>query len=232
MGGIINASECITITSVIILPVVTFLLINAKTVVKIVYERGNFTSQDTAQVSSLFAIYIIGSIIYAYRCVIKTVFFSTKDAKTPMINEMYYLIICITCNLLQVRVFKMDLDALGIAWVISITVVTPLLFIKFRKKYSNISIIDKSTIIEFLKAVFSSIIIIILSKIINSYIIINNIFIKILLHGFLSVSVYLLSMIIIKSKTICEFLFLIIKKAEIIMQLPPKHIIKPAHPMA
>lgn len=199
-----NASNCISMASVLVVPVVAYLMLFSKNIVRVVYERGSFTSSDTIQVSSLFTVYIVGSIVYAYRCIIKTAFFSTKNARTPMINEMLYLLICMVCNVVQVKVFNMGLEALGIAWVISITLMTPILFFQFKKKYLNL--IDKNVILESLKAVISTVFFVIAVLIVKRFIVFSNNFIEIIVFGIIVLIIYAIGMIAMKSSTFVDIL--------------------------
>jgi putative peptidoglycan lipid II flippase len=171
-----------------------------KDIVKIIYERGEFTSHDTQVVASLFTIYIIGTLVYAYRYIIRTAFYSAQNVKVPMINETVYLIVCIVCNLFQVKVLHLGLDALGIAWVISITITTPFLFLSFKRRY--FSILTREVFFETIKAAISSIIAILvalgLGRLINGM----SAYLNTALLLFVFAFVYCLFMILVKSKTL------------------------------
>ena len=206
-----HTNDCLSLSSFILLPLVGFLFLCSKEVVQIVYERGAFTSNDTAVVSSLFSIYIIGSIFLLYRNIIKTAFFSAKNAKIPMINEIIYLILCITANILQIKVFKQGLDSLGISWVVSILLMTPILYFQFRKKY--FSVINKKCLIEIIRITISSLVFVSLLMVLKRYVIrVDNKYLSVLLFFGISVSIYFLLMFLFKSENIKKILMLFRRK--------------------
>jgi len=199
-----NMNKCLSMTSVLVIPIIFFLAVFSKNVVKIIYERGEFTSNDTQVVASLFSIYIIGTIMYAYRYIIRNAFYATKNVKSPMINEIVYLAICIICNVFQVRVLHLGLDALGIAWVISTTITTPFLFISFTKRY--FSVFTKEMIVETIKSLGCATIAILVTIYTNSLILGINAYLNFMILLLVFVIVYGIAMCLVKSNTLKDIL--------------------------
>lgn len=199
-----NMDKCLSITSVLVIPIIAFLAVFSKDVVRIIYQRGEFLPSDTEVVASLFSIYIVGTIVYAYRYIIRNAFYATKNVKLPMINEIVYLLICIACNVFQVKVLHLDLDALGIAWVISITLTTPFLFISFKKKY--FPVFTRSMGLETLKAAVCAVIATVATVYLGNFTQNMNLYLNmaLLLSGF--VVIYVVAMYICKSHTLKDVL--------------------------
>ena len=199
-----NMDKCLSMTSVFVIPIVAFLAVFSKNVVRIVYERGEFLPADTEIVASLFSIYIIGTIVYAYRYIIRSAFYATKNVNTPVVNEIVYLLICIACNVFQVRVLHLDLDALGIAWVISIAITTPFLFVSFKKKY--FPVFTKSMTLETLKASVCAIIAVLAAVYLNSWIQALNMYLSMIVLLLAFVAAYVVLMYICRSTTLKDIL--------------------------
>ena len=197
-------NSCLSMAAALVIPIVTFLYILSNDVVKIIYERGNFTSKNTREVASIFSIYILGSIMYAFRSIIKTAFYSTKNPKTPAKNELLYLILCMACNVIQVKLFHRGLISLGIAWVLSITLVTPFLYFRFQKDHFRI--LNRVTVADGIKSVFASIffgiILIFLNKSMASF---NEYLKTVVLFG-IALIVYSLCMIVLKNSFALELI--------------------------
>ena len=74
----------LVVTALSILPFAMLLVVLAQPVVRLVYERGEFTPDVTAEVAALLAAYAIGMLVYLGRDVLVRIFYALEDSRTPL----------------------------------------------------------------------------------------------------------------------------------------------------
>lgn len=131
-----NFSKAIqrSISSVVIimLPISAGAILLSNPIVKIVFERGKFTPEDTIMTATILSCYAIGMIAFGLREILNQVFYSINDTKTPMINGAFAMIINIILNLLLIKI--LGYKGLALATSISAIIGTALLFYRLKKK--------------------------------------------------------------------------------------------------
>ena len=66
-----------------LLPLTAILMSLSLPIIKLVFEGGNFTSEDSQFVASLLAVYGFGMVFYIFRDILVRVFYALGDGKTP-----------------------------------------------------------------------------------------------------------------------------------------------------
>ncbi len=151
----ITLTEGIRIIFFCILPCSTTLIFLANPIIKIIFERGAFTSKSTALTVGPLIGYSIGLFAGSTVQLILRAYFSLKDYITPAKVGAVMIVLNIICDLIFIMPF-FKLFHTGIA--VSTSVVAPvnmitLLFL-LRKKIGAFD--SKKTIICFLKVLFSA----------------------------------------------------------------------------
>jgi len=131
-------SQGINIILLITVPATIGLMILAKPLVRIFFERGEFNATDTLMTSSALFFYSLGLVSISLRLMLNKVFYSLQDTKTPMINGAISVGLNIVLNLIFVRV--MAHSGLALATSISTTFTSVMLFISLRKKIGSFGI--------------------------------------------------------------------------------------------
>src|SRR5699024_10015185 len=78
----------LSMISVLVIPAMVGLIIFSSPIVKLVFERGQFTAEDTLITSQCLQLYAIGLIGVAVRDIISKSFYAMKDTKTPTKNSV------------------------------------------------------------------------------------------------------------------------------------------------
>lgn len=123
-----------SVNSVVLLtiPISVGAIVLAEPVVRIVFERGAFSSQATHMTAIALACYSIGMIGFGLRDILSKVFYSLKDTKTPMINGALAMIMNIVLNLVFINF--LGYAGLAIATSLSAIICIVLLFRSLKKK--------------------------------------------------------------------------------------------------
>jgi putative peptidoglycan lipid II flippase len=73
----------VRMTAFVAVPASVMLVVLAEPIVGLLYERGSFTRQDTAEVAALLAAFGVGLLGYAFSFVLARSFYSRQNARTP-----------------------------------------------------------------------------------------------------------------------------------------------------
>ena len=114
-------------------------MVYAVPVIRLVYERGAFTAEDTAVTASAFFCYAIGLTFLAVNQLITKVFYSLHDTKTAM----YCSVIAVVCNIVLNLILVRPLAHAGLALATSIAQIINalLLCFAFKGKYPDITLL-------------------------------------------------------------------------------------------
>lgn len=162
-------SESIGTINVLIIPSTVGAMVFAYEIVSLLFARGAFSSDAIVMTSKALFYYSIGMIGIGLREVLMRAFFSMQDTKTPMTNAAIGMILNIILNLILSRV--LGIGGLALATSISAIFTTILLFKSLRKKIGPFGI--RLLSISFLKILFSSLIMGLVSKLCFSYLTAN-----------------------------------------------------------
>jgi putative peptidoglycan lipid II flippase len=113
------------------IPAVFFLLSVRLSAVRVLYERGAFIAQDSVNTAAILLFYLLGIPFIAGNKVIRNVYFSKKDTKTPM--KISY--ISMSINIILAVVLLNSLGVRGLALAVSLSgIVQFVLLIKPYRK--------------------------------------------------------------------------------------------------
>ncbi len=126
----------INIILLITIPSTVGLIVLAKPVVQVAFERGAFDSNATLMTSQALIYYAIGIVPIALRALLARVYYSLQDTKTPMINGAISVGFNIVLNLILVKF--MAHAGLALATSIATTIATLLMFYGLKKKIGSL----------------------------------------------------------------------------------------------
>lgn len=189
----------IEIFYIIILPVVLILIIYAKTIIEILFGRGEFDTAALEITYPTLSLYGIGLIGIALRELLSKAFFALHDTRTPVLNAVFGMIVNIFLNLILSKF--MGLNGLALATSISSIITSILLMISLQKRKIGFKI--NHTFITLIKTILSVLIMFISILILErNLIFIENVIIQQLFNIMLSVIIYIFSLYILKEKNI------------------------------
>lgn len=142
----------INIILLITVPATIGLLLLAKPLVYLFFERNAFDEMATFMTSQALIFYSIGLVGSSLRLMLNKVYYSFQDTVTPMKNGIIAVLLNVVLNLILVR--TMWHSGLALATSISATVSTILLFLSLRKKIGGIGL--KNYLICFTKTLVAS----------------------------------------------------------------------------
>jgi putative peptidoglycan lipid II flippase len=94
-------------TAFVAVPASVALVVLAEPIVGLLYEHGNFTSQDTAEVAALLAAFGPGLLGYAASFVLARSFYSRQNTKTPAILNVALLVLYVALAYLLSRMMAL-----------------------------------------------------------------------------------------------------------------------------
>ncbi len=127
----------------IVLPMALVFVLQGKEIIRIVYQRGEFTEADVAVTSSAIFFYSLGMIFYSLQEICNKAFYSIESMKTPMIAAIG----SITTNVVLSYVLsaKMGISGLALAASIAACVWSIFMLVALGRKMT-VKLFDKSII--------------------------------------------------------------------------------------
>lgn len=120
----------------ITLPTTVGMIILAKPIVEIAFQRGAFDAAATAMTSQALMFYSIGLVAMALNQLISSVYYSLQDTKTPMINSGISLAMNVVLNLIFIRFLAHA--GLALATSIATTITAFFLLYQLKKKIGRL----------------------------------------------------------------------------------------------
>lgn len=158
-----------SINAVILLvtPVSVGAIVLSKSIVKILFQRGEFDEKAAGMTAIALIMYSLGMCSFGLRDILGKIFYALKDTKTPMVNGTIAIVINIVFNIIFIKFFKHA--GLALATSISSTLGILLMFRNLKKKlgYFGQDKILKTTI----KSIFAACIMGVITYFINSLLI-------------------------------------------------------------
>lgn len=118
-----------------IIPITVGTMVLAQPIVKVLFERGQFNSEDTIMTANILMVYILGIIAFSLRNAMSRAFYSLHDTKTPMVNGAIAIIFNIVLNIILSR--YLGYIGLALATTISAFIGLALFFISLKKKVGD-----------------------------------------------------------------------------------------------
>lgn len=107
-------------------------------IIKVVFERGQFTAESSSITSSALFFYSFGMVGYSICEVLNKSFYAIQDGKTPMYTSIFGVVVNIGCAALFVLVFNMGIQGLALASAISSTAIAAALMIIINRCRENV----------------------------------------------------------------------------------------------
>ncbi|MBQ2890280.1 MAG: murein biosynthesis integral membrane protein MurJ [Clostridia bacterium] len=123
-------------------------------VIKVVFEHGKFTAENTRVTATALYYYSFGMVAYAICEILNKSFYAIKDGVTPMVVSILGVMVNIGVMLLNVFVFKMEIGGLALATTISSVFIALSLMIMINRKGNKV--ITKEFIFDLVKIIISS----------------------------------------------------------------------------
>ncbi len=136
----IKSAVCksLEVVALITLPIIVIAVVCSKEVIGLVYQRGNFTLENTLFTAPVFALYIVGIFAFGIRNFLTRVFYALQLTKIPMIIG----IVTVSINILLNYLLKDVLGAKGLTLATSLSgfLGAILMLITLRKKLGDIGL--------------------------------------------------------------------------------------------
>ncbi|MBQ6823620.1 MAG: murein biosynthesis integral membrane protein MurJ [Clostridia bacterium] len=111
--------------SAIVLPIMAFMIGNSNAIVRLLYQRGSFTAEDTRRVGALLCIYCFAMLFYSYQEILNKYFYSMQRVKLPVVTAFIGIAVNLTVALIGVR--KLGVYGLALGTVTAAVVMAVLL---------------------------------------------------------------------------------------------------------
>lgn len=132
----VTLKEYLNFLIVILIPLSLIVILQSKSIVYILFERGAFTKNSTFVTGKLLAFYSIGLLAYGLRDFLCKTFYTLQDTRTPMINSAIGMLV----NIVLIFIFQrfIGLYGLGLANATSTYIASFLLIISLRVKLGQL----------------------------------------------------------------------------------------------
>jgi putative peptidoglycan lipid II flippase len=144
--------EGVNLILLITIPATVGLIVLARPIVEVAFERGEFDVTATEMTTKALIFYSLGLVAMSLRLLITRVYYSLQDTKAPMINGAISVGFNIVLNLTLIRF--MAHAGLAFATSIATTIATLLMFYSLKKKIGSLG--TKSYIVTFIKSGLAS----------------------------------------------------------------------------
>lgn len=126
-----NIEENLVTLSIFLIPSTVGFIFYGEEIIQMLYQRGNFTVEDTLITKNILVGYSFGIIATSFRNIFCRVYYAFYDTKTPLYNGMLGAFINIGLNIILSNYFGIS----GIAYATSISsiITAAMLFIQLKK---------------------------------------------------------------------------------------------------
>lgn len=138
----------------LLIPMMVGIIVLSEPIVRIVYERGEFSAYDTALTAQTLKYFTLGMLGFGMQNILSRGFYATQNGKVPLITGIISIGFNLVLSIILVR--KMEIAGLALASALSSLLSGLMLLVPMQKKFG--SIITKQMIIDLIKMVFSAII--------------------------------------------------------------------------
>ncbi|MDH4063149.1 MAG: murein biosynthesis integral membrane protein MurJ [Acidobacteriota bacterium] len=108
-----TVAHAVSLTMLLNLPATVGLIVLADPIVRVIFERGSFTAQDTAATAGALRYYAIGLLGYSVVRIVSPTFYALGQSRTPVMISVSSVAVNIVLNLTLVRVMGYEGLALG-----------------------------------------------------------------------------------------------------------------------
>jgi putative peptidoglycan lipid II flippase len=166
-------TQSLNISSLLVLPASISLILFSDVLVSILFERGNFTKENTLIVGKSLSILGFALPCVVYSKTLTAIFFANSNTKTPLLIALFCAFVNVICSLTLLQIFGIYGIVLGsmISYILE-TVVT---FFKLKKSqlvilnYKSIVIFNLKVFVSAFVAVFVCFYILVINSVTNYY---------------------------------------------------------------
>jgi putative peptidoglycan lipid II flippase len=192
----------------VMLPITAIVFVYNQEIVSIVFQRGKFDKSATQLTSSVFFFYSMGIIFLGLRELFNKVFYAQKNAKIPLFIS--FIAVCTNILLSVILVKYIGVEGLALASSISLIVYVWLQVIILKRKigknfYNGIFIFLTKSVI----AVSLSLYTMWNYQKLNYF---NNVYLDFVIGSLLGIICFLLILLLLKNKEICNLKMLALRK--------------------
>jgi putative peptidoglycan lipid II flippase len=116
------------------LPVSALLLVEGRSVIKLLFEKNAWTANDTEMVTSVLLILTPMIFFYVARDLLTRVFYAFQDSRTPFAIAVIAIVVKIFLDWLFVSVFKLGISGIALATTLITIINLSLLFYLLRNR--------------------------------------------------------------------------------------------------
>ncbi|MFP4029197.1 MAG: murein biosynthesis integral membrane protein MurJ [Candidatus Brocadiia bacterium] len=127
-----NASLGIRTAIFVLIPIVLVVFLHRREIVRFLFERGQFGSEDTLVLSALLGVYACGAFLLVFQNVLTKVFYGAQDVKTILVLGAVHAVAAIILNGLLFRTWSLIGLAVANAGVVGVRVIVGLWVLKRR----------------------------------------------------------------------------------------------------
>lgn len=138
----------------IMIPASAGMIILSNPIIKVLFERNQFTSADTEKVAAILIFHCVGLVFFGLLMALNRIFYSLKDVKTPLIIALTSIATNLLLDWLLIKVLGISGVALSTSLVAGINII--LLIIILRKKIGYLG--GKKILFSYLKIIAATII--------------------------------------------------------------------------
>ncbi len=106
-------------------------------IIKLVFERGEFTSEDTILCANALLNYSVGMVGYAICEILNKSFYAIEDGKTPMLTSVFGVIVNFVSAFIFVRIANIGVGGLALASAVSSIAMAAVLMLMMNKRRSG-----------------------------------------------------------------------------------------------
>jgi putative peptidoglycan lipid II flippase len=117
-------------------PASIFLIVLAEPIVRVVYQRHEFTASDTVYTTRVLVYYALGIASWSASTVLARGFYALQDTKTPMVTGTFVTFVLVALDYVLVRL--MGDSGLALATSIAATVFASALFVRLNKRVGGL----------------------------------------------------------------------------------------------
>ncbi|MDR1774352.1 MAG: murein biosynthesis integral membrane protein MurJ [Clostridioides sp.] len=142
-----SLATAINTVTLVTVPLSIGAIVLSQPIIRVLFERGQFTRENTILTANVLIFYSIGMLASGIRDVLVIAFYSLQDTKIPMKNSIICVGFNICFDLILINYFK----APGLAFATSISSIISVIFLMYslKKKIGNLH--AKSMLITFFK---------------------------------------------------------------------------------
>lgn len=191
---------------ILLIPLTFLLIINKTQIVSLLFKRGAFDDRSVIMTSNILVFISIAIAFTALRDIVNKIYYSFNDTRTPMYNSVQAMILNIILNIVLVKV----MGIYGLAIATSISIIFGTVCITYKINMSKELLNIKSMLKSILKIIFSSLIMGMTNKYLNSMLLTGSLNIKYILilcfNVLISLIVYAMIMGLLNIKNIKRYL--------------------------